>query len=226
MKTVKNGIVILLLVFIAACADAQTYKYEIGAGGGIGFYMGDANISKPFRKPGAAFDAAFRWNINYRWALKCGLSTATLKGDTKGLAGYFPGNAEYSFKRQLLDIGVQAEFNFFNYGIGQRYLGTKRISPYILAGFGFTAVPAKGDGYYNVNLPLGFGVKYKAGQRWNIMLEFSMRKTLGDKLDGKALDDPYGINSSSLKNTDWYSYTLLSVTYDFGMKKKICNNID
>ena len=58
------------------------------------------------------------------------------------------------------------------------------------------------------------------------MLEFSMRKTLGDKLDGKALDDPYGINSSSLKNTDWYSYTLLSVTYDFGMKKKICNNID
>ena len=53
-----------------------------------------------------------------------------------------------------------------------------------------------------------------------------MRKTLGDKLDGKALDDPYGINSSSLKNTDWYSYTLLSVTYDFGMKKKICNNID
>ena len=87
-------------------------------------------------------------------------------------------------------------------------------------------VPKCGDGYYSVDLPLGVGVKYKVGKRWNMMLEFSMRKTLGDNLDGKQLDDPYGIESAALKNTDWYSYTMFSVTYDFGRKRRVCNNIE
>ncbi|MEG1575019.1 MAG: DUF6089 family protein [Bacteroidales bacterium] len=222
----KKGIFIILLLFATNTLKAQTYKYELGGGVGIGFYMGDANPNKPFRKPGAAFDLAFRWNINYRWALKCGLSTATIKGATDGLFGHFPNNAEFSFKRQLIDLGIQAEFNFFNYGVGQSYLGTKRFSPYIVAGIGLTAIPKAGDSYYSISIPLGFGVKYKVGKRVNLMLEFTMRKTLGDKMEGKDLDDPYNIESSALKNTDWYSYTMFSVTYDFGQKKKICNNIN
>ena len=53
-----------------------------------------------------------------------------------------------------------------------------------------------------------------------------MRKTLGDNIDGKQLDDPYRIESAALKNTDWYSYTMFSVTYDFGRKRRVCNNIE
>ena len=68
----------------------------------MGFYMGDANPNKPFRKLGAAFDMTFRWNINYRWALKCGLSTATMRGESSGLGLYYPSAATYSFKRQLV----------------------------------------------------------------------------------------------------------------------------
>ena len=52
-----------------------------------------------------------------------------------------------------------------------------------------------------------------------------MRKSLGDKLDGKVLDDPYKIQSSAFKNTDWYSFTWFTITYDFGRKKTICNNL-
>lgn len=217
---------IILFLITTTLMSAQSYKYEIGAGAGLGFYMGDTNPNKPFRKPGAAFDMAFRWNINYRWALKCGLSTATLRGESAGNGVYYPASATYKFKRQMVDLGIQAEFNFFNYGIGQSYLNTKRISPYILAGVGFVMVPKKGDGYYSLDLPLGVGVKYKAGKRWNLMFEFSMRKTLGDKLDGKTLDDPMHIESSALKNTDWYSYTMFSVTYDFGLRRRVCNNIE
>lgn len=222
----KIYLIILFLITSTMLLCAQSYKYEIGAGAGIGFYMGDANPSKPFRKPGFAADMAFRWNINYRWALKCGLSTATVKGETSQLELYYPAGATYSFKRQLFDLGLQAEFNFFNYGIGQSYLNTKRISPYILLGIGFVMVPKSGDGYYALNFPLGVGVKYKVGKRWNLMFEFSMRKNIGDKMDGKSLDDPYQIESSALKNTDWHSYTMFSVTYDFGLKRRICPNIE
>ena len=51
-----------------------------------------------------------------------------------------------------------------------------------------------------------------------------MHKTLGDSFDGKSLSDPYNIKSSVLKNTDWFSTTLFSITYEFGRKKEICNN--
>ncbi|MFR0835863.1 MAG: DUF6089 family protein [Barnesiella sp.] len=119
-------------------------------------------------------------------------------------------------------MGAQAEFNFFNYGMGYSYQETSRISPYLLAGLGVSFAPASVI-IFSVNIPLN-GVKYKIAPRWNIALEFTVRKTLGDNLDGKDLKDPYRIESSAFKNTDWYSMTLFSITYEFGYRRKPCNN--
>ena len=131
---------LIIIIFITGIAKGwgQDFKYEIGAAAGIGFYMGDVNPSKVFRKPGAAFGVVFRRNLNYRWAIKCDLATSGIKGDTKGNSNIFPGGAHYSFNRQLIDMGAQAEFNFFHYGWGYSYLGTKRFAPYLLAGLGIT----------------------------------------------------------------------------------------
>ena len=107
--------------------------------------------------------------------------------------------------------------------MGYSYLGTKRLSPYLLAGVG-VGYSTVGGGYVSFDASLGAGVKYKIAPRWNISLEFAMHKTLGDSFDGKALADPYHIESSVLKNTDWFSTALFSITYEFGRKKEICNN--
>ena len=216
--------IIIPMMLLAGNARAQAYKYEIGAAVGIGAYVGDANTN-PFHKPGAAYGVIFRQNINYRWAIKYDLATTRMRGTTEGLGYAFPDGLKYSFSRQVLDFGAQAEFNFFSYGVGESYKETRRFSPYITAGIGFTAVPRKGDGYFNLNIPLGVGLKYKIGTRWNIGLEFTMRKTLGDKLDGKALKDPYRISSKIFKNTDWYSLTIFTISYDIGRKGMICNNL-
>ena len=221
----KKLLLIVCIWRFVAGVTAQDYKYEAGGALGIGFYMGDANQYVPFHHMKAAYGLVFRHNINYRWAVKANLSSMRISGDTKDFSNVFPEGKQMQFSRQLFDLGAQMEFNFFNYGIGYSYLGTSRIAPYLLAGFGFTFSPSGGDHSFNVNIPLGVGVKYKLSARWNIGLEFTMRKTFGDKLDGKALDDPYLIESSSFKNTDWYSFTMFSVTYDFGYKKRICNNL-
>lgn len=219
----RKGIVIIVLAVGGLFSlSAQEYRYEIGAAAGMGFYIGDIN-SKPFRKPGGAYGLMFRQNINYRWALKYNVSMTRVKGTTRGWENVLPENAQYEFCRPVLDFGAQAEFNFFHYGIGEAYKGTRRFSPYIVAGIGFTAVPKKGDGYFNLQIPMGVGLKYKIAQRWNIGVEFTMRKTLGDKLDGKALKDPYRITSAAFKNTDWYSLTMISITYDIGRKCVDCN---
>ena len=162
--------------------SAQEYLYEIGAAAGMGVYIGDIN-TRPFHNPGGAYGVMFRQHINYRWALKYNVSMARMKGSTEGWDNVLPGNAQYEFSRPLLDFGAQAEFNFFHYGVGESYKGTRRFSPYIVAGLGFSAVPRKGDGYFSLQIPMGVGLKYKIARRWNIGLEFTMRKTLGDKLD-------------------------------------------
>ena len=74
-----------------------------------------------------------------------------------------------------------------------------------------------------VSLPLGLGVKYKAADRVNMALEWTMHFTGNDLIDGAK--DPYGIKSSGMfKNTDCYSVIQLSLTYDFWERCRTCHN--
>ncbi|MEA4950009.1 MAG: DUF6089 family protein, partial [Petrimonas sp.] len=72
------------------------------------------------------------------------------------------------------------------------------------------------------------GFKYKIKDRLNIGLEFSMRKLFKDDFDVTEknaewdLDAPYGIKSSILKNQDWYSLTIIFLTWDFGIRHDPC----
>ena len=92
-------------------------------------------------------------------------------------------------------------------------------------GIGLTVAPGGGKTFASPNIPLGVGMKYKIKNRLNLGCEFSFRKLFGDGLEGKdMLDDPYGVKGSALKNKDWYSFLLLSVTWDFGPRCRTCNN--
>lgn len=61
---------------------------------------------------------------------------------------------------------------------------------------------------------MAFGVKYKLRPRLNLMAEFAMTKVFGDHVDGPQLSDLYTIKSSFLKNTDWYSTIMITISYD------------
>ena len=51
-----------------------------------------------------------------------------------------------------------------------------------------------------------------------------MRKEFSDKIDN--LSDLYGIKHSFAKNTDWYSFTVFSVTYEFSKRCVKCHYVD
>lgn len=216
---------IQLLLLTTLCAAAQDYKYEVGAGAGVGFYLGDTNTTTLYKNTGWAAGAIARWNLNYRWVLKGNLSTLHIAGDTAGGDNAYPDEASYQFDRQLFDLGAQIEYNFMSYGLGKSYLGTSPFSPYLVAGIGVTFAPESGSPFWSMNIPVGFGVKYKFAPRWNLGMEFTLRKTFGDTLDSTQLSDPYGIESSSIKNTDWYNMTLFTVTYDIFEIIQPCNNL-
>lgn len=207
-------------------ASVEKYKFDIGAGLGMSGYLGDANESNLFASPGVGMNASFRYLINSRWALRGLLTAASLSGSTADMENVLPEGKVYEFKSWIYDLGARAEFNFFNYGIGESYKQLSRVSPYLSLGLGVAMSRSGGDSFVAMTLPMGFGVKFKLRPRVNLGMEFTMTKVLGDNADSRELKDLYQIKSSFLKNTDWYSTLMLSISYEFGERCVTCHRID
>lgn len=237
-KALSIVLVCLLCSVTRSAAQDEIYRMELGAGAGGSFYLGDAN-SKPFAHLGAMGGVLARYVFNPRMVLKGNLAIGHISGTTgkdffptdawsETPEGGLPGAA--SFKRNVIDVGVQFEFNFWGYGIGRGFEGYSRVTPYMLLGAGFTLAPKPLETNAAFNIPVGIGIKYKLKPRLNIGLEWSVRFTTSDKLDvssagGVVLNDPYGVKSAMFKNKDCYSFTMLFLTYDMFPKCMNCNNI-
>lgn len=230
---VKCEVYISLLIFMSFIytqnVSAQEYEYEIGGMAGMSSYMGDANKSNIYQNPNFSAGVVLRYNKNFRWAYKANLLIGGVSGDTRKSGNTFPNGYNASFSRTFCEVGGQVEFNFFHYSDKYQYLGTKKFTPYIFTGLGVTYGSGK-ESFLGLNLPLGIGLKYKIKDRLNLGFEFSFRKLFSDTFDVTKsnpdfdLEDPYNIESSFLKNKDWYVLTMFSVTWDFGMRKKSCVN--
>ncbi len=226
-KKLFIALFILIATILPNKATAQE-DYRFDAGGGIGMtgYLGDANTSNLWSSPSWDLELLFRYIMNPRWALKSNIYIGNLKGDSSKMTNVFPNDEAYKFSTVFYEIGEMAEFNFFNYGMGEYYRKLKRFSPYITAGLGLTVWSVEGNTGAAFTIPFGIGFKYKPSRRLNLGLEFLMKKTFTDRLDGPMLDDPVGIKSSFMKNTDWYSTLTFTVSYEFSKRCAVCNYKD
>ena len=188
-----------LSLFTAAAQDEPEYKMEAGAGIGLVAYTGDfnGNLLKGMQPWGTLIG---KYHLSPRSAIGFNLGMGKIKGE--GIFRY--------------------EYNFWAYGTGQEYRGARRLAPFVTIGLGLVHHSGENSGI-TMSLPIGAGVKYKIGQRLNLIAEWVFRLTPCDELDGRK--DLYGIKSSGLfKNTDCYSVLQLALTYDIWMKCKTCHN--
>lgn len=219
--------VLFMWIFFSVNSLAQEYKYEAGGQIGTSFYMGDANKTNFFYQPGFVAGGLYRYNINFHWAIKGNLLGGTVSGNTANSREVFPEGKTTSFNRTFIDFGGQVEYNFFPFSDKYKYLGTKIYTPYLLTGVGTTFATGRSL-FFNANLAVGAGFKYKIKRRLNIGIEWSIKKLFGDDFDVTKkegdwnLDAPYGIKSSFMKNQDWYSLTMIFVTWDFGLRSDPC----
>lgn len=218
---------ILFTVPMAAVAqEDDEYKMEIGLGAGMTSYMGDFNGS-PAKCMQPSAGLVLRRIFSPYMGLRATAMYAKLKGDNLDTETYYPDwqGQEYEFDTTLADVSVAFEYNFWPYGTGRDYRGARRVTPFVFAGIGATYAKCDSENTFTGNIPLGLGVKYKAGRRLNIGLEWAMHFSLSDKLDG--VEDPYLIESKGpFKNTDCYSTLQLTVTYSFMPKCRTCNKDD
>lgn len=216
----------LLLMSLATRMSAQDdpqYRMEIGVGAGMVSYEGDFNGSI-LKNMQPMFSGLWRYNFDPYKDIRLSASYGKLKGSSKDVNTYYPDyvDAPYSFSNNVLDVSLVFEYNFWPYGTGRDYRGAKRVTPYIYGGLGATSVSGGSKSVFTANVPIGFGVKYKAAERLNIGLDWGMHFSLSDELDG--VKDPYRVKSSGLfKNTDCYSMLQLTLTYSFKAKCRTCN---
>lgn len=204
----------------------ESYKFDLGAGIGMSGYLGDANESNLLKHPGFAANIGGRYLFDSRWAVRAQLSMLTLSGNTADFSNVLPDGKQYSFKSTAYDLGFRGECNFFGYGIGETYKRLRRWTPFLSVGIGMTMSSTPDGSFFALNIPMGVGIKYKFKPRGNLIAEFSMTKVFGDKVDSAELTDLYGIKSSFLKNTDWYSSLTVGITYEFGARCVTCHRID
>lgn len=238
----KHWYIILVILFALPLKGwAQDLEYQMELGGALGtcFYTGDVG-SAPFKHMSAMGGVIARRVLNPRMVVKGDLAMGHVSGSSKGY--FIPTDAtsqtpeggepiSLKFKRNLIDLGAQFEFNFWGYGLGGGYKGHSPITPYATAGLGFTLAFGGGTATPDLafNAPIGVGVKYKLKPRVNVGAEWTMRFTTTDRLDVcdkefPQLNHPYGIKSSGFKNKDCYSFLMVFMTYDLCPKYRKCNN--
>lgn len=224
MRKLLLMLMVLLLAARMSAQDDPQYRMEIGAGVGMLSYEGDFN-GNVLKNMQPMFSALWRYNFDPYKDLRLSATYGKLKGSSKDVDTYYPDYAteEYSFNRNLLDVSLVFEYNFWPYGTGRDYRGAKRLTPYIYGGIGATSASGGGSkSVFTANGPIGLGVKYKLNERMNLGLDWGIHFSLSDELDG--VKDPYQVKSSGMfKNTDCYSMLQLTLTYSFKAKCRTCN---
>ncbi len=233
--SLKRIILLIITTFSISFAsfgqygNLDEYRAELGLLGGTSFYIGDANPTKIFNRPGVAFGILARYNINPRYTLKFSVTRAEIAGDTRDYPNKYPMDRYAFFERELWDVGLNIECNFLDYGLPSYKHGTKWFSPYIFVGAGLMGMDDKLNDMTQIsfNLPFGAGVKFKILNRFNAGLEWSMHTLFVDNVDAvdensRLLDNPYGFEGiSKIKNNDRYSIAKVFVSIDL-FKRKHC----
>lgn len=213
--------------------DAQII--EVGATGGLSYYIGDINPGKQFSQNDLALGGLIRYYDNLRWAFRFQYSNMGLNVADK--TGFYEPVKE-PFKSKINDFSLIAEFNFFDY-----WTGSERnfITPYLLAGFSVfnyktisqidAAKILSNDGSFSI--PFGVGVKYSLTQRIGLTLEWRMHKSFDDNIDS-ITDNYYATESNGevkqktmplAYKCDWYNMLGLSIVYRFNLPKRdTCNS--
>ncbi|HAN78352.1 MAG TPA: hypothetical protein DCQ31_11595 [Bacteroidales bacterium] len=170
--------------FLSQLLLAQKNKYvEIGAAGGVFYYLGDVNPSLHFYNPQSAYGGYFKLVLNEHYSTKIGVAYGTIAGSDNDFNNTFSLTRGHSFTNTIADIHLMGEFNFFPLLAEPDEELYKNFTTYICAGLSYYIAPNSLGSTSNLGIPFGVGVKYNLSKRFNIGAEWVMRYTLNDNLD-------------------------------------------
>ncbi|UKJ08864.1 DUF6089 family protein [Solitalea lacus] len=213
----KKIVAVFTVLFSVITTNASAQKYELGLFAGAAGYKGDLSQFNYFRFTDPAFGLMFRKNFNPRNTLKVALTHGKVQANdaTSDIPDQIYRNLR--FESIINELTVQYEFNFFSLN---PYKEDERFSPYLTAGISvFNFDPKAEDGQalqplgtegqglngnpspYHLTefaVPLGFGLKFRMNDRWNLFSELGYRFTFTDYIDDVS---GYYVNLNSAPST-------------------------
>ncbi|MEP6794591.1 MAG: DUF6089 family protein [Saprospiraceae bacterium] len=197
-----KGYIILCLFVLVQIKGFGQKGYELGALGGVSYYIGDINPNYSLKTPGPSLGFISRYNFNTRTSLRFDMAVGRLIGKDKYSENPFQKARNLSFRTDFADASMDLEFNFFNYIHGSR---NQNFTPYIFGGLALTYFnpraeldgtwyglrqmgtegQAIGDEYGHITPSLSFGLGFKMdfNYEWSFNIELSARETSTDYLD-------------------------------------------
>ncbi len=201
-----------LLLLDVSPVKAQTFEFGLFAG--TSTYIGDYNPynepSSLITKPGISGGVFARFNYTDHVALRLNAIYGQISG-TADNTTYFIPPAQQTFSTGVAELSLIGEINFLPYVAGDP---DSKFSPYIFGGSGavfFEDVYAQEYKINRLGLILGLGFKYHITNKINGGVEWGMRATTTDELDGIY----HTANSPGVGNpkvNDWYSFAGLTFT--------------
>ncbi len=188
---------------------------DIGMFGGTTYYLGDLNPVYVFSSPRYSIGPILRYNFNNRLSLRGHAIYAKIAGADRGeneniTKRLYP----VSFSTNIVNVGAQFEFNFFQYESNDNPGGW---TPYIFGGLGYSLMISSDvvnsgiSPNSHITLPFGVGMKLNLTRRLSSGIEWSHHKTFTSRIDGVV--SPLG--ETIISHNDWYSFFGLFITYKF-----------
>ena len=221
MSFKKKYIIFSILITFTINVNAQ-YKEntEIGAIGGVSYYLGDLN-KKHFFQVSPATGLVIRKNIDRRFSYKAEALYIGLRSDERESNDTIAKDRGLHFKSSVLELSGQLEFNFLPYQTGNPlytwtpfvYTGVSlfhfnpkaenvsgewvALQPLGTEGQETTQFPdRKSYSLIQFAIPIGGGVKIAINKSFNIILEYGARKTFSDYVDDVSTTFVGGGNTS------------------------------
>jgi hypothetical protein len=275
-RFIHKIVAIFLLCFLVAGSTVKAQQFkpntEIGVLLGASYYLGDLNTTH-FNQSSAAAGLVIRKNIDKRFAYKAELMYLNLRSDERDSKDTISTTRGLHFKSPVYELSGQIEFNFLPYDPGNPlYTWT----PFVYAGaslFNFNPQGENANGEWVDLQPLGTegqgttqpntdskysliqfaaalggGVKIAVSNTFNIIFEYSTRKTFTDYLDDVSgnyvsttptewsdnpdvlyFSDPsdrvypFGKERGNPNKKDWYSFAGVTLSFKLGNKTKGCD---
>jgi opacity protein-like surface antigen len=205
---------------------------EIGILGGTSYYLGEINpsiqIANEFNPSLGVF---YRKTTGKRYALRIGASYGRLSAVNNRSSIELNQNKLVSFSSNLFEAYGVLEFNFIPYQINNST--NSSFTPYVFIGAAVfrvdpkinststTAIPSLGA-VIAPSMPFGLGIKFDFINNLGLAIEWGVRKTLTDRIDGLSETYLEGYQLSNTQNNDWYSIVGITLNYKILTKSDHC----
>ncbi len=232
MNTInKLALLIILLNLTNTKEVSGQYLNEVGFGGGLSGYTGEASRS-PFTRPSYTVGALYRYNFNSRFSISAGLDYGEILVNSNKTKTNFPpvlnGN-KLDVKTQCFIPEVLLDINFFPFPKMGSVLNSKNTTPYYFVGINMVSYmsndPVNNELKYTMGIPFGVGLRHIFSEHWGVQVRFKATKTFADDIDHSKLSNPYKLNNNgnALHLNDWLYATTVMLTYSFGEDHWECN---